>query len=327
MILINNKMLRNNKMNLGFEKGYTKICDNNTFNKNDEKGIILILNFFLIIFLFIFICVARKTIYLRTLLTLFILLLITNIYYYSHPENKIHLMYSFSHIISSSVRTPEFLDLDEYFKNHLKFENNYLVIKNEVNSFITSEGVKKISLTRDSFGGKNKEIGSDVKIDENGNETGWRLMTLKVGDKITGKCCKHFPSIAKVLKQCPEVVSCVLSILEPGVMIPIHVGYYKGIVRYMLPLIVPDDKENCFLWVNGLKYSWTEGKGVIWDDIYPHKVYNNTNQDRVLLYMDVIRPIGGILDNLNSTVLNLIKNSDVVKEEIKRTEYKISINN
>ena len=29
-------MLRNNKMNLGFEKGYTKICDNNTFNKNDE---------------------------------------------------------------------------------------------------------------------------------------------------------------------------------------------------------------------------------------------------------------------------------------------------
>jgi len=74
-----------------------------------------------------------------------------------------------------------------------------------------------------------------------------------------------------------------------------------------------------------LKYSWTEGKGVLWDDIYPHKVYNNTNQNRILLYMDVIRPIDGFLGVLNSTVIKLIQNSDIVKEEIKRTEYKISI--
>lgn len=101
-------------------------------------------------------------------------------------------------------------------------------------------------------------------------------------------------------------------------MIPIHVGYYKGIIRYMIPLIVPEDKENCFLWVNGLKYSWTEGESVLWDDIYPH---NNTNQNRVLLYMDIIRPFDGILGNLNSLVLKLMKNSDIVKDEIK-TEKK-----
>lgn len=313
-------------MNLEFEQGFKKISDGDTFNKNDEKGVIFILNFFVIIFLFIFIFVTRKTRYIfRILLTLFIAILISNIYYYSRHHNKIHLLYAFSYIISSSVRTPEFLDLDEYFKNHVKFENEYPMMKNEVIKFIDTEGVKKISLTRDSFGGENKHIGSDVRTDENGYETGWRLMTLKVGDEITGKCQKHLPCITKILKKHPEIVSCVLSILEPGVMIPIHVGYYKGIMRYMLPIIVPDDKENCFLWVNGLKYSWEEGKGVLWDDVYPHKVYNNTNQVRVLLYMDVIRPIDGILGDLNSTVLKLIQNSEIVKEEIKRTEYKISI--
>ncbi len=210
-------------------------------------------------------------------------------------------------------------------KNYSNFENNYLDFKKEIVEFINKEGIKNVSLTRDSFSGQNEYIGSDVKINQNGDETGWRLMTLKVGDEITGKCYQYFPNLSKILEQHSEVVSCVLSILEPGVMIPIHVGYYKGIIRYMLPLIVPDDKDNCFLWVNGLKYSWSEGKSVLWDDIYPHKVYNNTKQNRVLLYMDIIRPIDGILGIINSFVLKLIKNSDIVKDEIKRTEKKVSI--
>ena len=43
--------------------------------------------------------------------------------------------------------------------------------------------------------------------------------------------------------------------------------------------------------------------------------------------MDVIRPIDGLLGKLNLTVLKLIKNSKIVKDEIKRTEYTVSINN
>jgi beta-hydroxylase len=240
--------------------------------------------------------------------------------------NTIIILHAFSFIISSQIRTPEFLKLDKYFKNHKIFEDNYVTIKKEVIKFIDTKGIKNVDLTRDSFSGANSYIGSDIKKDENGDETGWRLLTLKVGDEITGKCYKYFPKLAKILNNLPEVISCVLSILEPGVMIPIHVGYYKGIIRYMLPLVVPDDKENCFLWVNGLKYSWTEGKGILWDDIYPHKVYNNTKQVRILLYMDIVRPIKGLLGKLNLKVLGMIKNSKIVKDEIKRTEKKILIN-
>jgi aspartyl/asparaginyl beta-hydroxylase (cupin superfamily) len=77
-----------------------------------------------------------------------------------------------------------------------------------------------------------------------------------------------------VLRKLPEVTSCVVSVLEPGIHIPIHVGYYKGIMRYMIPTHIPKDKDNVFLCVNGIKYSWTEGEGVLWDDTFSHKVYN-----------------------------------------------------
>lgn len=314
-------------MNLEFEQGFVKITNCNTFNHNDKNGIIFLFNFFILIILFIAICILQKEKYNYKLLTLFIILIFANMYYYSRSSNKIHILYAFSFLISSNTRTDEFLNLDEYFKNYVNFENNYIEIKDEISTYLDREGIKNISLTRDSFSGQNEYIGNDVKINENGDETGWRLMTLKVGNEITNKCYENFSKLAELLENHPEIVSCVLSILEPNTMIPIHIGYYKGIIRYMLPLIVPDDKDNCFLWVNGLKYSWTEGKSVLWDDIYPHKVYNNTNQNRVLLYMDVIRPIDGFLGNLNLLVLKLIKNSEIVKEEIRRTENKIEIKN
>lgn len=313
-------------MNVDFENGFEKKELFNTFNENDKKGLIFLTNLFIVIIFFIIlvVCIVNKNKLLKYVGFIFIVLLSANIYYYSRPENMINILYAFSSIISSKVRTPEFLDLD-YFKNHKKFENNYPSLKNEIENFIDKEGVKNFDLTRDSFSGKNSYIGSDIKQNEDGTETGWRLMTLKIGNEITNKCRENLPLIASLLEETPEVVSCVLSILEPGVMIPIHIGYYKGIIRYMLPLVVPDDKENCFLWVNGIKYSWTAGKSVLWDDIYPHKVYNNTNQVRILLYMDVIRPLEGLLEKLNLLVLKLTVNSEIVKNEIKRTEYKVKI--
>lgn len=312
-------------MNLEFEGGFSKIHDGNTFNKKDKLGLIFLVNVLFVIILFIVVYILRKKNYGLTLTTVFLLLILGNIYYYSRTYNKIHILYAFSYLISANTRTDEFLNVDEYFQNHIKFESNFSSFRTEVMTFLEKEGVKNIPFTRDSFGGENDYIGSDVKINESGEESGWRLITLKVGNEITSKCLEHFPVIAQTLSDCPEVVSCALSILEPGVMIPIHIGYYKGIMRYMLPLSVPDDKENCFLWVNGIKYSWTDGKSVLWDDTYPHKVYNDTNQLRVLLYMDVVRPIDGLLGKINLLVLKLIQNSQIVRDEIKRTEQKISI--
>lgn len=313
-------------MDLGFDGGFAEIKDNNTFNKNDKQGLVFLINVLLVLVLFCVFCVraSKRSSAVRYLAILLVYAGFVY-WYYARPDHHIHVLYAFSCVITSQVRTPEFLDLKENFAKYKVFEGNYQALKDEVLRFVRTAGVKNVSLSRELFGGENDYTGSDVKVDELGEETGWRLMALKIGDKVTSTCERQFPILAQSLERVPEVVSCALSILEPGVMIPIHIGYYKGIMRYMLPLQVPDDRENCFLWVNGIKYSWAEGESVLWDDTYPHKVFNNTKQIRILLFMDVIRPLTGVWNKLNRWALKLIQNSQAVKDEISKTEKKHAI--
>ena len=133
-----------------------------------------------------------------------------------------------------------------------------------------------------------------------------------MGKEFTKDAYQHFTYLVKLLEELPEVTACAISVLQEGVRIPIHTGYYKGIMRYMMPIIVPKDRENVFLCVNEKKYNWTEGEGVLWDDNFPHKVYNNTNEIRVVIFMDVIRPLCGIANYLNKQFINLISNTKII---------------
>ena len=100
-------------------------------------------------------------------------------------------------------------------------------------------------------------------------------------------------------------------------------------MRFMIPTHIPKDRKNVFLCVNGIKYSWKEGEGVLWDDTFVHKVYNNTDEVRVLIYMDVIRPLDNEsiswLNGINKWFINKATGSSIVQEEIKRTERQIPI--
>ena len=129
----------------------------------------------------------------------------------------------------------------------------------------------------------------------------------------------------KILEHHPEILSCFVSIVEPGITIPIHTGYYKGLIRYMLPTHIPKDRDNVFLCVNSKKYHWTEGEGVLWDDNYPHKVYNKTKEIRVLLFMDVERPYTGLNKHINRYFINKAQNSKIVKDEVLRTEKQVKL--
>ena len=94
----------------------------------------------------------------------------------------------------------------------------------------------------------------------------------------------------------------------------------------MLGIKIPKEKENCFLCVNGQKIMWEEGKTIVWDDTYPHAVYNETDEQRVVLYMDVVRKSGNvILDSLSRYIVTLMSQMKSVKKEIERTEKKVKL--
>jgi beta-hydroxylase len=62
---------------------------------------------------------------------------------------------------------------------------------------------------------------------------------------------------------------------------------------------------------------WQEGKALIFDDCYQHEVLNETDGVRVVLFLDVIRPLPFPLSVINQYLINLITNSSLVKNGIK----------
>lgn len=301
------------------ESGYKKITDNFTFNKQDKSGVI---NLFLLSMtgLLGITAVAQQNYnYLYGAFSSFGVLS-GRIY-----MNPIEALYMMSAIITLGTRTPEFLDKDSYFPKNRVFEDpaNFEALKEEVMNILEKTGDgDSLTMTSDTFSGQNTYIGSDIRR-ENGKMKAWRLINIKAGDEYSAVAHKYFPSLVRLLRSVPQIGTCAISVLQDGVHIPIHVGYYKGIMRYMIPIVVPKDRENVFLCVNEMKYCWMEGVGVLWDDTYPHKVYNNTDEIRVVIYMDVIRPLSWGLNALNRFILLLACNSKIVKDEIKRTEIQV----
>jgi ornithine lipid ester-linked acyl 2-hydroxylase len=52
---------------------------------------------------------------------------------------------------------------------------------------------------------------------------------------------------------------------------------------------------------------WQRGEIFVFDDTYEHEVYNNTDDDRVILLFDFDRPMGWLGRTVNNTFLALMK--------------------
>lgn len=103
--------------------------------------------------------------------------------------------------------------------------------------------------------------------------------------------CKLCPKTTAILEKIPDLKTAFFSILAPGKHVPRHKGVTKGFVRCHLGLIVPREKEKCFMDVDGNTCVWEEGHAFVFDDTFPHEVYNDTAEERVVLLIDVERPM------------------------------------
>ena len=91
--------------------------------------------------------------------------------------------------------------------------------------------------------------------------------------------------------------------------IPPHTGPNKCVLRYHLGLIVPKNKEKCTITVGNETKFWEEGKDMIFDDLYEHHVENNTNEQRVVLFLDIQKKYNIFLDLFNNILFYFIKNN------------------
>jgi aspartyl/asparaginyl beta-hydroxylase (cupin superfamily) len=99
------------------------------------------------------------------------------------------------------------------------------------------------------------------------------------------------PRTAALMREIPGMTTAMLSILSPRKHILDHRGPYKGVLRYHLGLIVPRDAEQCRIRVGEEIRHWQEGRSMIFDDTFNHEVWNDTEETRVVLFVDVLRPL------------------------------------
>src|SRR5262249_958394 len=87
---------------------------------------------------------------------------------------------------------------------------------------------------------------------------------------------------------------------------PAHDGPYRGYLRYHLGLMVPE-KDPPSIRIKDQVYCWKEGESVLFDDSWNHEVYNKCDRDRVILIVDIRRPMPQPFDIVNRLVQRIMK--------------------
>jgi len=123
------------------------------------------------------------------------------------------------------------------------------------------------------------------------NDDSWKSYFLwGYGYRVDANCARC-PETTRVVEQVPGLKSALFSILAPHSGIPRHKGVTKGMMTCHLGLSVPKEREKCWIQVHDQTLLWTEGKTMVFDDTYKHEVWNETDEERVVLLVQFARPL------------------------------------
>lgn len=128
-------------------------------------------------------------------------------------------------------------------------------------------------------------------------------------DENAARC----PRTTALVERIPGLNSAFFSILAPGTHIPDHRGVTKGLITCHLGLIVPKDGD-VRMRVDDRIVRWAEGETLVFDDTYDHEVWNDTDHTRVVLLIQVRRPLRNPGKWISDAFLNVIRRSAFVQE-------------
>ena len=121
----------------------------------------------------------------------------------------------------------------------------------------------------------------------------WRMLILKAYGVEVPENQARCPALAAIVAAAPEVLSASISFMAPKKHVPAHRGPFRGVLRFYLALSMPrlaDGRPGAVLKVADREYRLEDGDYMLWDDTYPHEVWNESDQVRAVLLLDVWRP-------------------------------------
>jgi aspartyl/asparaginyl beta-hydroxylase (cupin superfamily) len=183
---------------------------------------------------------------------------------------------------------PVFFNIEKTFPALLEIEKHFDVIKKELNGVLIDS--QSIPLYHEIDQNQQDISGSDEK--------NWRIFMLYAMGEKPDNNRDRCPRTSALLDEIPNLFQAVFSVLEPGKSVPAHKGPYLGYLRYHLGLKVPTNKPPSIR-VKDQIYTWKEGESILFDDSWEHEVYNDCPDTRVIMMVDVLRPLPGPLHLLN----------------------------
>jgi len=143
-------------------------------------------------------------------------------------------------------------------------------------------------------------------------KSAWKSYFFRIYSHDIEKNLAQCPATAQALKEIPQLRTAFFSILAPGGAITPHRGPYKGVLRYHLGLMTPTPPELCGIAFGEEQRCWHEGKSLIFDDTHEHRAWNNSQQVRVVLFVDFDRPMSLPLRLVHHTLYGLLRRSPFI---------------
>lgn len=119
---------------------------------------------------------------------------------------------------------------------------------------------------------------------------GWKRFYLRWYHDFLPSAQEHCPKTVELINSIPNVKAAAFTMLPPGTELGKHRDPFALSMRYHLGLVTPNS-DDCAIWVDGHKYAWRDGEDFVFDETYVHWARNDSDQNRVILFVDIARPV------------------------------------
>ena len=175
---------------------------------------------------------------------------------------------------------PAFYDIDETFPALRLLDENAALIREELDGILP---LRHRFPKYQDVDEAQTEVSSEGKGD-------WKVFVLYAMGSKPERNRTLCPKLSALLDRIPNLFQAMFSILDPGKCIPPHRTGWMGYLRYHLPLVVPKTNPPSIR-VKDQWHTWQEGRSVLLDDSWEHEVRNESDEPRVVLIVDVLRPM------------------------------------
>lgn len=148
----------------------------------------------------------------------------------------------------------------------------------------------------------------------------WKVFLLYGYGARADENCRRCPRTAEIVESIPGMTTAMFSVLLPHKHIPPHTGPWKGVLRYHLALRTPADENAARIRVGSSIQHWRDGRSMIFDDTFEHEVWNDSDETRVVLFVDVIRDLPWYLSVPNRAFIGAIRRSPFIKRALANSE-------